>query len=70
MDIQNNSRLFVQSIKMTKNHESIILITDPTGTVGNAVVKQLASSDQNVIRVAVDTKNKVDKLKHASQSWS
>jgi uncharacterized protein YbjT (DUF2867 family) len=55
---------------MTKNHESIILITDPTGTVGNAVVKQLASSDQNVIRVAVDTKNKVDKLKHASQSWS
>jgi len=55
---------------MTKNYENTILLTDPTGTVGNAVVKQLASSsDQTnqIIRVAVDTKNKVDKLKHAHE---
>jgi uncharacterized protein YbjT (DUF2867 family) len=55
---------------MTKNHERTILITDPTGTVGNAVIKLLASSsDQTnqIIRVAVDTKNKVDKLKHAHE---
>jgi uncharacterized protein YbjT (DUF2867 family) len=53
---------------MTKKYERTILLTDPTGTVGNAVVKQLASSsDQNIIRVAVDTKNKVDKLKYAHE---
>jgi uncharacterized protein YbjT (DUF2867 family) len=52
---------------MTKSYESTILLTDPTGTVGNAVVKQLASSDQNIIRVAVDTKNKVDKIKYAHE---
>jgi uncharacterized protein YbjT (DUF2867 family) len=52
---------------MTKSYESTILLTDPTGTVGNAVVKQLASSDQNIIRVVVDTKNKVDKIKYAHE---
>jgi uncharacterized protein YbjT (DUF2867 family) len=52
---------------MTKNYERIILLTDPTGTVGNSVVKQLASSGQNIIRVAVDTKDKVDKLKYAHE---
>jgi uncharacterized protein YbjT (DUF2867 family) len=52
---------------MNKNYENTILLTDPTGTVGNAVVKQLASSGQNIIRVAVDTKNKVDKLKYAHE---
>jgi uncharacterized protein YbjT (DUF2867 family) len=52
---------------MTNNHERTILLTDPTGTVGNAVVKQLASSGQNIIRVAVDTKDKVDKLRYADE---
>lgn len=52
---------------MTKKYEGTILLTDPTGTVGNAVVKQLASSGQNIIRVAVDTKDKVDKVKHAHE---
>jgi uncharacterized protein YbjT (DUF2867 family) len=52
---------------MTKKNERTILLTDPTGTVGNAAVKLLASSDQNIIRVAVDTKNKVDKLKYAHE---
>jgi uncharacterized protein YbjT (DUF2867 family) len=52
---------------MSKNYESTILLTDPTGTVSNAVVKQLASSDQNIIRVAVDTKNKADKIKYAHE---
>lgn len=52
---------------MTNSHERTILLTDPTGTVGNAVVKQLASSGQNIIRVAVDTKDKVDKLRHADE---
>lgn len=52
---------------MTNSHERTILLTDPTGTVGNAVVKQLASSGQNIIRVAVDTKDKVDKLRYADE---
>jgi uncharacterized protein YbjT (DUF2867 family) len=52
---------------MTKKNERTILLTDPTGTVGNAVVKQLASSGQNIIRGAVDTKDKVDKLKHVHE---
>jgi uncharacterized protein YbjT (DUF2867 family) len=54
---------------MTKNYESTILLTDPTGTVGNAVIKQLAASDQTnqIIRAAVDTKNKADKIKHAHE---
>jgi uncharacterized protein YbjT (DUF2867 family) len=52
---------------MTKKNGRTILITDPTGTIGNSVVKQLASSGQNIIRVAVDAKDKVDKLKHAHE---
>jgi uncharacterized protein YbjT (DUF2867 family) len=52
---------------MAKRNERTILLTDPTGTVGNAVIKRLASSGQNIIRVAVDTKNKVDKLKHVHE---
>src|SRR5215475_2404387 len=52
---------------MTKNYESTILLTDPTGTVANAVIKQLASSGQNIIRAAVDTKNKVDKIKYVDE---
>jgi uncharacterized protein YbjT (DUF2867 family) len=52
---------------MTRKNGSTILLTDPTGTVGNAVVKRLASSDQNIIRVAVDTKEKVGKIKHADE---
>jgi uncharacterized protein YbjT (DUF2867 family) len=54
---------------MTKSYESTILLTDPTGTVGNAVIKQLAASDQTnqIIRAAVDTKNKADKIKHAHE---
>jgi uncharacterized protein YbjT (DUF2867 family) len=52
---------------MTRKNGSTILLTDPTGTVGNAVVKRLASSDQNIIRVAVDTKEKVGKIKYADE---
>jgi uncharacterized protein YbjT (DUF2867 family) len=52
---------------MTKKNERTILLTDPTGTVSNAVVKQLASSGQNIIRGAVDAKDKVDKLKHVHE---
>lgn len=52
---------------MTKKYERTILLTDPTGTIGSAVVKQLASSGRNIIRVAVDTKEKVEKLKHAHE---
>jgi uncharacterized protein YbjT (DUF2867 family) len=52
---------------MTRKNGSTILLTDPTGTVGNAVVTRLASSDQNIIRVAVDTKDKVGKIKHADE---
>ncbi len=52
---------------MNDNDESTILITDPTGTVGNAVIKRLTSSGQNKIKVAVDVKNKVDKLEHVDE---
>ena len=52
---------------MTEKYERTILITDPTGTVGNSVLKQLASSGQDTLRVAVDKKNKVEKLKYAHQ---
>jgi uncharacterized protein YbjT (DUF2867 family) len=55
------------NVLMAKKNERTILLTDPTGTVGNAVIKRLASSGQNIIRVAVDTKNKVDKLKHVHE---
>jgi uncharacterized protein YbjT (DUF2867 family) len=52
---------------MAKKNERTILLTDPTGTVSNAVIKRLASSGQNIIRGAVDTKVKVDKLKHVHE---
>jgi uncharacterized protein YbjT (DUF2867 family) len=52
---------------MTEKYERTILLTDPTGTVGNAVIKQLASLGHNTIRAAVDTKNRVDKLKHVHE---
>jgi uncharacterized protein YbjT (DUF2867 family) len=52
---------------MTEKFERTILLTDPTGTVGNAVINQLASLGQNIIRVAVDTKNNVARLKHAHE---
>jgi uncharacterized protein YbjT (DUF2867 family) len=49
------------------NQLTSILLPPPTGTVSNAVIKQLASSGQNIIRAAVDTKNKVDKIKHVDE---
>ena len=51
---------------MAKKYETILL-TDPTGTVGNAVIERLASLGQNIIRVAVDIKNNVSKIKHADE---
>ena len=51
---------------MAKKYETILL-TDPTGTVGNAVIKRLASFGQSIIRVAVDIKNNVSKIKHADE---
>lgn len=51
---------------MAKKYETILL-TDPTGTVGNAVIKRLASLGQNILRVAVDSKYKVSKIKHADE---
>jgi uncharacterized protein YbjT (DUF2867 family) len=54
---------------MIKNDERRILITGTTGAVGSEVVKQLASSsDKNIIRAAVHTKNKVDKLKEDNET--
>lgn len=47
---------------MAKEYGRTILLTDPTGTVSNAVINRLVSSGQNIIRGAVDTKVKVDKL--------
>jgi uncharacterized protein YbjT (DUF2867 family) len=52
---------------MAKKYERTILLTDPTGTVGNAVINRLASSGRNIIRGAVDTKVKVDKLNHVHE---
>ena len=52
---------------MTKNG-SIILVTGATGTVGSEVVKQLlaasSSSGQDIIRAAVHSQDKADRLKH------
>jgi uncharacterized protein YbjT (DUF2867 family) len=47
---------------MVKKYEMTILLTDPTGNVGNAVINRLASSGRNIIRKAIDGKGKVDKL--------
>lgn len=52
---------------MNKKSEERILLTDPTGTVSNAVLNQLASSGGNIIKGAVDTKVKVDKLNHVHE---
>jgi uncharacterized protein YbjT (DUF2867 family) len=52
---------------MAKKYERTILLTDPTGTVSNAIINRLASSGRNIIRGAVDTKVKVDKLKHVHE---
>ena len=52
---------------MTKKYEKTILLTDPTGTVSNAVINRLAFSGRNIIRGAVDTKVKVDKLNHVHE---
>lgn len=52
---------------MTKEYRRTILLTDPTGTVSNAVINRIASSGQNIIRGAVDTKVKVDKLNHVHE---
>jgi uncharacterized protein YbjT (DUF2867 family) len=52
---------------MSEKYERTVLLTDPTGTVGNSVLKQLSSSGQDTIRVAVDMKNKVEKLKYAHE---
>ena len=50
-----------------KKYERTILLTDPTGTVSNAVINRLASSGGNIIKGAVDTKVKVDKLNHVHE---
>jgi uncharacterized protein YbjT (DUF2867 family) len=52
---------------MAKKYERTILLTDPTGTVSNAVINRLDSSGRNIIRGAVDTKVKVDKLNHVHE---
>ena len=52
---------------MIKEDGSIILVTGATGTVGSEVVKQLlasSSSGQDIIRAAVHSQDKADKLKH------
>src|SRR5262249_34707407 len=53
---------------MIKNDERTILITGATGTVGSEVVKQLVASssspDHNLIRAAVHSQDKADRLKH------
>jgi uncharacterized protein YbjT (DUF2867 family) len=48
------------------NHKKTILVTGATGTVGNEVVKHLAtisSSSDYDIRAAVHSKNKSDQLR-------
>lgn len=52
---------------MTQKYVRTILLTDPTGTVGNSVLESLASFGQDTLRVAVDMKNKVEKLKFAHE---
>ena len=52
---------------MAKKYERTILLTDPTGTISNAVINRLASSGRNIIRGVVDTKVKVDKLNHVHE---
>jgi uncharacterized protein YbjT (DUF2867 family) len=52
---------------MNKKSEERILLIDPTGTVSNAVINRLASSGGNIIKGAVDTKVKVDKLNHVHE---
>jgi uncharacterized protein YbjT (DUF2867 family) len=54
---------------------TIILVTGATGTVGSEVVKQLvssistsSSSDQSVIRAAVHSQNKADKLRQYGET--
>ena len=49
---------------MAKKYERTILLTDPTGTISNAVINRLASSGRNIIRGVVDTKVKVDNTVH------
>ena len=52
---------------MKKLNERTILVTGATGTVGSEVVKQLhtsSSSGYNIIRAAVHSQNKADKLRH------
>jgi uncharacterized protein YbjT (DUF2867 family) len=66
VDIPNNSWI-LKIYHMTEKYERTILLTDPTGTVGNSVLKQLASLGQDTLRVAVDRKNKVEKLKFAHE---
>jgi uncharacterized protein YbjT (DUF2867 family) len=49
------------------NVRRTILVTGATGTVGSEVVKQLlasSSSGHNIIRAAVHSQNKSDKLRH------
>jgi uncharacterized protein YbjT (DUF2867 family) len=52
---------------MIKKSEERILLTDPTGTVGNAVIKRLASLGHNTIRVAVNTREKITSIKDANE---
>ena len=53
---------------MTKKDGSTILVTGATGTVGSEVVKQLlassSTSHQDIIRAAVHSPDKADRLKH------
>jgi uncharacterized protein YbjT (DUF2867 family) len=60
---------------MIKNNERTILVTGATGTVGSEVVKQLlasssssSSSGHNIIRAAVHSQNKADKLRHENNN--
>jgi len=49
---------------MSKKDGSTILVTGATGTVGSELVRQLVNSGQNIIKAAVHSKEKADKLKH------
>ena len=48
---------------MSKKDGSTILVTGATGTVGSELVRQLVNSGQNIIKAAVHSKKKADKLK-------